>query len=450
MNNHLAYLLFRTGSRVIGSDPVKDLAWLVSSQRWGRDAIQAYQRAELKALLEFARRQSTFYASRVPAPGADGGVPVERTLEKIPVLTKEEMRRAGPQLRAVGARRVFEISTSGSTGTPLILTVDREAFGRYFAAKLRALSWYGVRFSDRQLRVWGLTSRRGRYIWHLRDKLQNRLRLQTFDLSDRAVGRIVDRCDRFRPDYVNGYTSGIARVAEYLLEHSVDVSKWRVKVVLPTSETLLPPQRQLMEKAFRAPVANEYGCGEVQAIAYECPAGSFHVTHENLILELLDEGGSPVPPGQQGLVTLTSLVNRSTPLIRYQNGDLAVWSERESCPCGVHSGMPLLERVVGRSADVLRLPDGTVSHWTLIYYAIKDTLDPGTLMEHQAHQLAIDRFRLLAVKGPAFNERVFAQFLERLQRDLGSQTTVEVEFVESIDREASGKLRYFVSELHDP
>src|SRR5260370_2605487 len=43
------------------------------------------------------------------------------------------------------------------------------------------------------------------------------------------------------------------------------------------------------------------------------------------------------------------------PILRYQVGDVAVWSDRR---CGCGRGLPLLERLEGREADYVLTPAG--------------------------------------------------------------------------------------------
>ena len=72
---------------------------------------------------------------------------------------------------------------------------------------------------------------------------------------------------------------------------------------------------------------------------------------------MTDDAGQPLPPGQQGQIVLTNLINYSMPFVRYAIGDLGALAEPEArCPCG--RGLPLLDHVTGRSSDQLTLPGG--------------------------------------------------------------------------------------------
>lgn len=59
--------------------------------------------------------------------------------------------------------------------------------------------------------------------------------------------------------------------------------------------------------------------------------------------------------GEPGKVVVTDLVNHGTPLNRYEIDDLAT-TKLGACLCG--RGLPRIERLFGRTADILYTPDG--------------------------------------------------------------------------------------------
>ena len=58
----------------------------------------------------------------------------------------------------------------------------------------------------------------------------------------------------------------------------------------------------------------------------------------------------PTESGMQGEILATGFANLGMPFIRYQNGDTAVFSDRE-CGCGLHS--QIIEDIVGRNEDYI-------------------------------------------------------------------------------------------------
>jgi Coenzyme F390 synthetase len=120
---------------------------------------------------------------------------------------------------------------------------------------------------------------------------------------------------------------------------------------------LLENERKVIESVFGAPVTNRYGCEEVGLIASECEIHQgLHLNAEHVLVEFIREDGAPAAPGEEGSIVLTDFMNRGMPLIRYAVGDMGVPSDRK-CECG--RGLPLMERLTGRTADSLKRRDGS-------------------------------------------------------------------------------------------
>jgi len=83
-------------------------------------------------------------------------------------------------------------------------------------------------------------------------------------------------------------------------------------------------------------------------------SGLYHLMAETVLAEVLDEAGEPCAPGEMGRLVLTDLSNFATPIIRYEPGDYAELAG----PCSCGRGLPALVRILGRSRNILRLPDG--------------------------------------------------------------------------------------------
>jgi len=63
---------------------------------------------------------------------------------------------------------------------------------------------------------------------------------------------------------------------------------------------LLPSQRRLIERVFRAKVYDSYGHMEGTVAASECPHGSLHINPEYGVLELVDKSPSDESPAGKG------------------------------------------------------------------------------------------------------------------------------------------------------
>jgi phenylacetate-CoA ligase len=203
-------------------------------------------------------------------------------------------------------------------------------------------------------------------------------------------------------------------------------------------------------RALRRAVIARFGCRVANATAragcaHECPSGGMHITAEDVIVEVVDSRGLPVPAGTDGEIVVTHLASREFPFIRYRTGDVAALGTKR-CACG--RGLPLLERIQGRTTDFVIAQDGTAMHGLALIYVIRD------LTGIEAFKIVQETTRLtrvLLVRGPEYPEANSARIRDGLKARLGKDVNVELAFVTKIEPEASGKYRYVVSRVarHD-
>jgi phenylacetate-CoA ligase len=309
------------------------------------------------------------------------------------------------------------------------------------AAKWRATRWWGVDIGDPEVVVWGSPIELGaqdRVRW-VRDALMRTSLLPAFEMSQAKLDGFVDHIRRRRPRMLFGYPSALSHIARHAEKRGIAMDDLGIKVAFVTSERLYDEQRADIARVFGCRVANGYGGRDAGFIAHECPAGGMHLTTEDIVVELVDREGQVVPPGTPGEIVVTHLATRDFPFIRYRTGDIAVM-DTHRCSCG--RGLPMLKEIQGRSTDFVVAADGTVMHGLALVYIVRDL--PGVesfkvvqhSREHTSVQLVVN-----AGFDRAWSQRIEAGFKQRL----GAQVRVDVEFVERIEPEKSGKYRYIVS-----
>jgi phenylacetate-coenzyme A ligase PaaK-like adenylate-forming protein len=144
----------------------------------------------------------------------------------------------------------------------------------------------------------------------------------------------------------------------FALARQLDESQWWASAALEKNqmrrlEVLDPSMKEDCERHWGAPVVNSYSAKEIGAIALQCPEhGRMHIQSESLLVEILDETGRACGPGEIDRMVISDLHNFAMPLILYEIGDYAEMGE--PCPCG--RGLPVLQRVLGRTRNRVRLP----------------------------------------------------------------------------------------------
>lgn len=400
--------------------------------------VRDRQEARLLRLLTFATSRVEHY--RQLSPGTAVAAPLDgwAWLRDLPLLEKQVLQKTPERLHGDLDAPTTPKSTGGSTGEPvrLLKTADGVALER--ACTWLGLSWFGIRPGDPAVRFWGTPlTRRRRLHFRLGDLAMNRIRLSAFDIDEADLAGYYDRIRRFQPAWFYGYASLIAMMAEWMDDTDRSGTDLGLKAIVPTSEPLTEAQRDRIRRVFGAPIQNEYGCGEVGAMAYECQEGLLHVMTDSVVVEVLKEDGTLADPGETGEVVVTDLNNYAMPLIRYRMGDRAV--RGGGCACG--RPFPTLERVVGRIHDVVYTPLGRRWHGEKIDYLMSSIHQD--LFPFQRYQVVQREPDLLEVRFVAeapipdpVKDEIGGYVAERLD---GMRTRVVR--VNRIERSPSGKLR---------
>ncbi|HVW30348.1 MAG TPA: hypothetical protein VHC69_33550 [Polyangiaceae bacterium] len=412
--------------------------WLSAEERAEQDV------ESLRDLLVHAGRNVPYYKEAFRAARFDPrGVTSRRDLTELPLLTREIIRERYEDLVDPAHRgKNLKKGTSGSTGTPLKFeySVDSECWRQ--AIKMRGYGWAGYRPGLKTFYYWAAVSGAPP---SLKIRVDRRLRREAFFDSmrqDEASRRAaLDAFRSMRPDIVVCYTQSCAQFARWILDRGL--RDWGDVPVICGAEGVLPADRAVLARAFGPDIFETYGSRETMLIGAECEAhAGMHLSEENLLVEIV-KGRKPAAPGEAGDVVITDLHNYGMPMIRYVNGDVAIFAGEERCSCG--RGLRRLERVDGRRADTMRDRDGNVVPGIVFHVLFSDARQE-IVSQFQAIQSEDGAVRLKVVRGRDFTEDAF-EAVKRRFGDYLRGLPFSVEFHDSIaPHYRSGKLKTIVVE----
>ncbi len=437
-------VLFPLQERLKHHDTVRIRRDMEDSQWWPRARIEALQLTRLKAFLSDVGRHVPYYRDLFAQNRFDPeALRSIQDLQALPFLTKKVIRDNSDALRSDKAVGLSRFNTGGSSGEPLIFFIGTERVTHDVAAKWRATRWWDVDIGDPEVVVWGSPIELGTQdrVRLIRDALMRTRLLPAFEMSDAKVEGFIATIRQMRPAMLFGYPSAISHIAAHAERKGIRLDDLGVKVVFVTSERLYDHQRELISRLFACPVANGYGGRDAGFIAHQCPAGSMHITAEDIVVEIIDSEGRVLPPGQSGEIVVTHLATRDYPFIRYRTGDVGVLGE-QACSCG--RGLPILSEIQGRSTDFVIAADGTVMHGLALIYVLRDI--PG-VASFKIVQESLDLTTVYVVPGPAFQADDPGRIVSGLRRRLGESVVIDVKQVDVLPAEASGKFRYVVSRV---
>ena len=419
-------------------DEVRRTEWLSAEE------LEADQSARLRRLVSHCEERIPYYRDLFSELGlAAADIAHEGDLKKLPVLEKEEIRRAPERFCVDGSSRgLLARTTGGTTGTPLRYFVTPEAVQfNYAIYEARFRNWAGVSFGER------MSSMNGRVIvpshqsgppyWR-RNYAFNQQYLSIYHLTPENLPSYVKAMSKFQPAVIVGYPSAVHLLATHILA-SEQQGVITPKAVLLSSETLFPWMRSDIEQAFQCRVFDGYSQGELTIFISECPAGSMHISPDCGVVEFVRI------EGETELVA-TGLSNFGMPLLRYRTRDVAEQGDGSDCACG--RKLPTIRKLVGRADDLVMTPDGRsvgAAPMSLAFQSI-----PG-IRESQVRQTTIESVDvdIVTVDGAREPDQgIEAALLRELRARLGPALQIAINRVDRIERTGAGKRQLIVSTLH--
>ncbi|HEY6674155.1 MAG TPA: hypothetical protein VIZ59_04500, partial [Rubrobacteraceae bacterium] len=238
---------------------------LFSHERWPHERLREYQQERLNAFVRHATEHSPFY--RELFSGVIGSGTVE--LECLPVLDKTKMMEhfdeivTDPRLRRdellawvermerdelyLGEYRAM--TTSGSSGRKGLFVYDAQGWRAIAAMFFRQSAWMGVR--PRLPRRFRMALIGGAAPSHMTRQGSATLgvgvhRFLGLPLT-LPIERIVEKLNRFQPEYLNAYPSVAMRLAEEQVAGRLNLSP---RMMSTSSEMRTPEMTERLVEAF--------------------------------------------------------------------------------------------------------------------------------------------------------------------------------------------------------
>lgn len=412
------------------------IARLERTQWLGAEAIAAGQRAQLAAQARHFQAQSPWFATRLAAAGlAPDDLARPGALQQLPLIERREAQAEFAARPAVPADvPLAKVNTSGSTGEPVIVWKGMLAKLMWLAMTMRYHVWGGHDFAGRLATVRALVKPGAQPDWGapMATFAATGPALQLDIATDTEL--LKRELEAFAPDTLLAYPSALAALMDAGLAAPLHV--WTM------GETLSPELREHVRAEWGREIFDCYSSEEVGYLAIQCPQGhGYHSMDETLVVEVLDDAGAPVAPGEVGRVVVTDLHNQATPLFRYATGDHA---ERAG-PCACGRGLGAIARVLGRTRNMIVNLDGT-RHWPLTGYKRYREIAP--VQQYQIVQTARDRLQFNLVVARALTPSEEAALADYLREFYAQPFAVELVCHEGrLPTGKNGKFEEFVSRI---
>lgn len=424
---------------------------LEDSQWFDISEIRKNQLLQINQVIDHAYNTVPFYRQLYDSHGYrhTSLINVEDVLD-IPVLSRDALQESYQQIISTNIPQdhglIFNINSSGSTDKSLTLKRTLLMNQIWDGLILRQHNWYDRDFSQEHSTIEyaadGKSEAPFGYVrkgWGETAFLLYKSGVASYlNNSSATIDVQLDWLLHRNPRYLSICPTNLFELARRALEREISLSN--LEHIRTNGELLPDGIREITRNAFGVELHDIYESQEVGVIALQCPEnGSYHIQSESVFVEVVDENNNPCKPGEIGRVLVTSLHNFATPLIRYEIGDYASLAE----PCGCGRGLPVFERIYGRTRNMLKLPNGD-TYWPSFGY--RKYSEIAEIKQFQIIQKRLTKLevRLVANK---LSELQQSKLTEVIRSSMRYPFEIEYTYHDFLSRGPSNKFEEFKSEV---
>ncbi|HTZ90831.1 MAG TPA: phenylacetate--CoA ligase [Streptosporangiaceae bacterium] len=320
------------------------------------EQLTGLQLERLRALVDRLLALGGVQGLRLKDAGVAAGADVNfATLSRLPATSKTDLWDAYPfGLLAVPREEVVAVhGSSGTGGRPTLVAYTRDDLKLWARMCARALAAAGATPASIVHNAYGYGLFTGGLGIH-----QGAIELgaTVVPASGGMTPRQVTLIRDLKPDILTCTPSYAIRLGEALAEAGAGPGQGlSLTAGIFGAEPWTEELRLRLEDLLGLRALDIYGLSEIigPGVASECvvAADGLHVNEDHFLVEALDPlTGEPVPDGQPGELTFTTLTKQALPLLRYRTGDIASL-RRGTCPCG--RTLVKMSKITGRKDDML-------------------------------------------------------------------------------------------------
>ncbi|MCS2724521.1 phenylacetate--CoA ligase family protein [Bacteroides uniformis] len=325
--------LYETAKYALRSYPIIRTYIKEVERLYAMNSEELNQRNE-KRFLEIFRRaydNSPFYHQLYMEAGIrKEDVTCLADIKKLPIITKNMIRKNTENILTIPQRKALNGFTSGTTGTPLKVYKDWETVWRGQAFLYVVRSKYGFKYGQPFVSLRGNLNKNDTM---LKVHASNTLFFSSYNINPSKVQFYYEQIVKHKPVAIEGYPNSLYALALLFRDAGL---KLHIPLAFTSSETLLDYQRELIQEQLGAETYDFYGMTEQTiCLAEKTNHNGYYEVPGYSINEFLEDGE-----------ICTSLINKAFPLIRYRSNDVIEVNDDDEY--GVK-----IERILGRMDDYL-------------------------------------------------------------------------------------------------
>jgi len=395
--------------------------------------LHDYNERRFVAIFRKAYDHSPFYHRLYTDAGVNkGDIICLEDIMKLPVITKDMVRKHAAEIMTLPRCCLMAGHTSGTTGTPLTIYENwasiwwERAYGYYFQ-KLCG-------FNEGQPLI-TLRGNLDKSILSLKVHISNTLFLSSYNINAQTAEYYYSEIMKHKPVAIKGYPSSLYALALVFKDKGL---KCHIPVAFTSSETLYPHQRELIEDVFGTDIYDHYGTTERTVSLEES------LSHDGYF----EAPGYAIVEYHDDCLITTSLINDAFPLIRYKTDDRVILKD---CTNKTKEGFidsRNIEKIDGRATTFLICKDGTpVSDAALTFVFKRDVgIRYAQFVQNEQGQVVLNL--VVDDKYGANSENYIIDYLERTLGKNNMDVTIRKVPENSLQYTSRGKLQLVINNIN--
>lgn len=359
-------------------------------------------------------------------------------LESFPVINKliiKDDYEAFQSTHFKNSKTKYKTSSSGSTGIPFVVYQDKQKRYRNIADTIAFAEIAGVDLGNNVIfmSVFSGTKKKNPLLaW-----LQNVETKEVTDLNEVEVEKfLIELQQNKNKKAIWAYASALDTIAYTINKNDVVLGDVNLKVIVACSEQLSNETKNSLQTHLKTPVISRYSNTENGILAQQKNYGdhTFMLNHASYKFEILKfEDDTPQDNGVPGRIVVTDLFNFFMPLIRYDTGDVGTMTLDQE-------NIPIFNKIEGRKQD-------------LIYNTNNELISSFSVTKIMRGLTYVKQYQFIQEGKASYTLKVNAPYYEndedlfknRLNKIVGNDANIKIEYIDEIPLLASGKRQRIIN-----
>ena len=395
------------------------------------DEFKEYTEKKIFDILKHASKSTEFYLNK--------GL----NLEEFSIINKVIIKENNIISKQYKGKKVFEMSTSGSTGTPFTCYQDLVKKRNVNAEIIFYAEKVNYSIGNKLVFYRAMSKKIKKSKSKLKYYIQNEKIVDINDLSGGKIKKIFDNLENENGAITLAYASTYDAFKDYIIKNKTTLNQnINLRGMISSAEMLYDKTRIIMEETFNCKCVSRYSNQENGIIGQDDDKNNiFYINDANYLVEIFDmKEDKLLKLGEIGRIVVTDYHNKAMPMIRYDTGDIGSIEIIKKN----NKNKRVISNFSGRRIDMIYdINNNKVSPYSItnMMWEFQEIRQYQFIQKNKGDY----EIKLNVLKNFDKNQELITGFKDLL----GKEIKIEIKIVKEIPVLSSGKRKYIINLMEE-